>query len=433
MSMNGTVTSLYELFLKHPVVSTDSRKVPEGCIFFALRGTSFNGNLFAPDALKQGAAFAVVDEDLPGQDDRCIRVDDSLGMLQQLALHHRKRFTIPVLGITGTNGKTTTKELIRAVLSRKFNTLSTEGNLNNHIGVPLTLLGLRDDTEFAIVEMGANHPGEIAFLCSLSRPGFGLITNIGKAHLEGFGSFEGVVNAKTELYRFLAQAGGRVFVNHDNPLLMAHSEGLERTTYGTGAGSGFRAKPSETGPFTGLEAVHPWPGLRIPSKLFGSYNFDNLLAAVSIGYHFGVDPESVREAISSYVPANNRSQVKETAKNLLILDAYNANPSSMETALLSFSKAEYKNKMVILGDMLELGKESDHEHQKVVALAEQLGFDKAIFVGPVFRRTAGTSGFTAFETSIQALEYLKRIRPACFSILIKGSRGIRLEVVEDAL
>jgi UDP-N-acetylmuramoyl-tripeptide--D-alanyl-D-alanine ligase len=431
--MNGTVASLHELFLKHPAVSTDSRRIPEGCIFFALKGATFNGNLFAPDALQQGAAFAVVDEDLPLQDDRCIRVDDALGMLQQLALYHRNRFTIPVLGITGTNGKTTTKELIREVLNSKFNTLSTQGNLNNHIGVPLTILGLRDETEFAIVEMGANHPGEIAFLCSLARPGFGLITNIGKAHLEGFGSFEGVVSAKTELFRYLQQVGGRVFVNHDNPLLMEHSMGLERTTYGTGEGAGFRARPADTGPFTGLEAVHPWPGLRIPSKLFGSYNFENLLAAVSIGYHFGVNPEAVREAIASYIPANNRSQVKETAKNLLILDSYNANPSSMERALLSFSKADYKNKMIILGDMLELGKESDHEHQKVLILAEQLGFGKAIFVGPVFRRMAGTSGFTAFETSLQAREYLKKIRPACFSILIKGSRGIRLEVVEDAL
>jgi UDP-N-acetylmuramoyl-tripeptide--D-alanyl-D-alanine ligase len=431
--MEGAPDKLYELFLRHPEISTDSRRITPGCLFFALKGEQFDGSRFAADALAQGAACVVTDHPEFPRDSRYFQVDDALEALQQLAIRHRQQFRIPVIAITGTNGKTTTKELISAVLSKKFQCLATQGNLNNHIGVPLTLLRMKKETQMAVIEMGANHIGEIGMLCEIARPDFGIITNIGKAHLGGFGGFEGVVQAKSELYHYIRESGQMLFVNRDDQLLTSLSDSIPRINYSRVNRSCYQGELVSADPFVVVDIIGTTGRTRIESKLFGAYNFENILAAACIGNFFGVSVSSIREAIEEYIPANNRSQVVLGKKNLLVMDAYNANPSSMDAALRNFAVSAYPDKMVILGDMLELGDESEPEHKKVIRLAEELGLNNAMYVGPVFMSLLEGGQAPVFRTSGEALEFLATHTPEGKTILIKGSRGIRLETVEEVL
>jgi len=428
-----TVENLYRIFLEHPEVFTDSRTVLPGGIFFALKGQNFNGNEFAADTLKKGSAYAIVDEPKYCTDERCILVEDVLKTLQQLANHHRKKYTIPVIAITGTNGKTTTKELLTSVLSKKYQTLSTTGNLNNHIGVPLTLLKLKPETQIAVIEMGANHPGEIDFLCRIAEPTHGIITNIGKAHLEGFGGFEGVIRTKTELYRFLKSRKGLSFVNESNSILSEQSAGLKKITYGFGPACDVRGENVDADPFTRLDICFEQEQFTVVSRLFGKYNAENILAAACMGQYFRVELPEIKEALESYQPVNNRSQVIQAASNILILDMYNANPSSMELALKDFSGTNPANKVVILGDMLELGDESDKEHRLILDLLGNLDFKQVYLVGPVFTRLNTKREWLCFQDSQLAGMWLEHHKIKDSTIMIKGSRGIRLEKVVEAL
>jgi len=428
-----TIENLYSLFLQHPEISTDSRQIPEGALFFGLKGDHFNGNEFAGYALDKGASFAIIDDSRYCVDDRYILVENVLASLQQLANHHRNQFRIPVLAITGTNGKTTTKELIHAVLSKKYKTLTTTGNLNNHIGVPLTLLKLKPETEIAIVEMGANHPGEIDFLCRIAEPTYGIITNIGKAHLEGFGGIEGVISTKTELYRFLKSHQGIAFVNTGNPLLVQHTDGMKVIPYETIQTTSIDEQTDPEDPYLKMVIKIDGQEIILSTKLFGLYNAENILAAACIGHFFGIEPGRIKEAIESYRPLNNRSQVLQTQSNLLILDMYNANPSSMEPALRNFAGASHIRKVLILGDMLELGSECDKEHQNILELIEKLGFTEVYLVGPVFTKLNTKREWLCFQDSELARIWLDYHRLTDATILIKGSRGIKLEKLVDLL
>ena len=424
---------IYPIFIEHPTISTDSRHVKPNSLFFALKGDSFNGNEFAAQALEQGAMYAFVDEVPYAVNERCILVKDVLSTLQELARHHRRQFNIPVVGITGTNGKTTTKDLAYAVLSKKYNTLATKGNLNNHIGVPLTLLNLTKETEIALIEMGANHPGEIDFLCHIAQPDFGIITNIGRAHLEGFGGLEGVIQTKTELFRFLRQKGGRIFLNNLDRLLKEHATGIKTITYGNAPADVVSIRIISDPFVTMYLQFHNQANLIIESQLYGRYNGSNILAAASIGQQFGVSPEHIKMAIEVYQSDNNRSQITKTENNLLILDAYNANPGSMEAALTTFAETEYPYKTVILGDMLELGSESDHEHQRILELLDRLGFTRIYLVGEVFTRLNAKRENLCFHDSELAKLWLGHHKIINATVLIKGSRGIKLEKIVDVL
>ena len=431
--MDQQLKDLYALFLEHPVISTDSRRIQPGSLFFALRGDAFDGNEFARQALEAGAAYAVVDDARQAVNKSYILVDDVLSTMQALSRHHRLQFSIPVVAITGTNGKTTTKELIYSVLSKKYHVLATKGNLNNHIGVPLTLLRLTGETELAIIEMGANHPGEIDFLCNIAQPNYGLITNIGKAHLEGFGSYDGVVRTKTELYRFIGAHGGKIFMNNEDPVLTNHSTGLTAITYGS-AQAGLAAMNLSADPFVTVDLLPAGcAGYRIESKLYGLYNAGNILAAACIGHHFNVAAEAIKSAIEEYQPGNNRSQITKTRHNLLILDAYNANPSSMSAAIETFASSDYPEKTVILGDMLELGKESDLEHQAILDRINDLHFHHVYLVGPIFTRLNSKLENTCFQDSELAKMWFEHHKTENATILIKGSRGIRLEILAGEL
>jgi UDP-N-acetylmuramoyl-tripeptide--D-alanyl-D-alanine ligase len=431
--MKEAIESLYSMFLEAGSLATDTRKIDPGCIFLALKGDNFDGNAFAADALAKGARFAVIDDPSFASNDKMLLVDDTLTTLQQLAEHHRKQLTIPVIGITGTNGKTTTKELIHAVLSTKYQALATKGNFNNHIGVPLTLLSIKPTTEIAIVEMGANHEGEIASLCRIARPGFGLITNIGKAHLEGFGSFEGVIRAKSELYAFIRENGGRVFLNADNELLTRLAGKITSVTYGAKAGTYCHGWPEEAHPYAGVQWNSPNGLHEIKTKLVGGYNFENIMAAICVGQYFGVGLNDIISAISAYKPANNRSQTIETENNHLIMDAYNANPTSMKAAILNFRQVKSLAKMAIIGDMLELGDESPKEHAEVIRLLDESDFETVILVGPRFVSTVIPQHFLAFASPAEAKKWLKKYPVKKHTILVKGSRGIHLEELTDAL
>jgi UDP-N-acetylmuramoyl-tripeptide--D-alanyl-D-alanine ligase len=426
-----TVENIYSLFLQHPEISTDSRQVAAGTLFFGLKGDRFDGNEFAGSALDQGASYAIIDDPRYSNDKRCILVENVLSSLQELANHHRNQFRIPVLAITGTNGKTTTKELIQAVLSQKYNTIATAGNLNNHIGVPVTLLNIKAETEIAVVEMGANHPGEIDLLCRIAEPTHGLITNIGKAHLEGFGGLEGVVNTKTELYRFLRSRRGIAFVNTDNHLLAEHAEGMKIIPYSPGNTSWIEEQTPSGDPCLKIKLKVDEQEITLSTRLFGSYNAENILAAACIGQSFGVEILKIKEAIESYQPQNNRSQIVHTRSNLLILDMYNANPSSMELALHTFSGSMSTRKVLILGDMLELGKESDHEHRAILELVEKLGFTEVYLIGPVFTRLNKKREWLCFQDTDLARIWLDHHRINDASVLLKGSRGIALERLTD--
>jgi UDP-N-acetylmuramoyl-tripeptide--D-alanyl-D-alanine ligase len=378
------ITQLYQRFTEHPSISIDSRRANNNSLFFALKGETHDANCFAKNALENGASFAIVDNPEVVESDKYLLVDNVLETLQQLALHHRKQFNIPALAITGSNGKTTTKALISSVLSKKYNVLSTKGNLNNHIGLPLTILELNNSHEIAVFEIGANHIGEIEKLCQLAFPTYGLITNIGHAHLEGFGSFEGVVTAKTELYKFIRQQLGKVFVNISDELLIKHADDISRVTYGLDPSADYRGEVFNQHPFLGLMCSENSTAFEVQTKLTGAYNASNVMAAVCIGRYFGVPVGDIVNAIASYTPQNNRSQVFDTGKNHLILDAYNANPSSMIAALDNFSNYPGDRKMCILGDMLELGEYAEAEHQKIIDLLKISGFEKVVLLVNIF-------------------------------------------------
>jgi UDP-N-acetylmuramoyl-tripeptide--D-alanyl-D-alanine ligase len=424
------IEQLYSIFRKHPNVSTDSRTCLPGALFFALKGDTFDGNDYIEQALETGAAYAVGDRaDLPN-DRKVIRVNDALQTLQDLANYHRKQMTATVIAITGTNGKTTSKELIAAALSAKYPTLYTQGNLNNLIGVPLTLLQLDPKHRFAVVEMGANHPGEIRALCRIAEPAYGLITNVGKAHLEGFGSFEGVVRAKAELYDFLRNTGGTAFVHTDNSVLSGLCTSLPTVVcYGTASEAFVSGKITAAAPVLALE----WKGGSITTRLVGTYNFENVLAAICVASYFGVEEDRINAAVEGYVPTNNRSQSVDTGRNRLIMDAYNANPSSMQAALESFSALRVCPKMLILGEMKELGDYSREEHQKLMDRIPA-DVDKVFLTGENYAGCKSVSpNWKLFPTTDALGKYLQTHPIEGYHILIKGSRSNRLEKIVSSL
>lgn len=424
---------LYSIFIEKPLVSTDTRNIKPDSLFFALKGVNFDANLFAADALKAGAKYAVVDNPEVVKNDRYIFVNDVLSALQQLASFHRNRLGLPVIAITGTNGKTTTKELTAAVLSKKYKIVYTKGNLNNHIGVPLTLLAIDKNTEIAIIEMGANHPGEIKTLCEIANPDFGLITNIGKAHLEGFGSFEGVVKTKTELYDYLNNKNGKIFINADNQALTKNANPpLNKIEYGWSDSHFLKGEIVSQTPYLNVRAWFPKGLVYLNSQLIGAYNFENILAAACIGKYFEVDPIRIQEAIGDYQPENNRSQLVKRGNNTIIMDAYNANPTSMAASIQNFLSLPGEDKCVILGDMLELGKSSADEHQTIVDMIRSAGkLSKKILVGSQFSATKYPESFLTFKNSDELLVYLAEHPIHKSLILIKGSRGMKLEKILD--
>lgn len=425
-----SIEELYHLYRQHPEVTTDTRHCPAGSIFFALRGAKFDGNAFALDALEAGCAYAVVDDPKVVGDDRLIHTDDVLVTLQQLATRHRRELLTPVIQITGTNGKTTTKELTTAVLRKKYRVLATQGNLNNHIGVPLTLLRLRPEDEIAVIETGANHPGEIAQLCEIVDPDCGLITNVGRAHLAGFGSFEGVIRTKGELYDYLRmKPGAFIFRDGDNPYLSSIAEGLTSENYGLpGHGYKVEGKVVSCDPMLTLRfRVEGGEWHTVPTHLIGAYNVTNALAAVTVGAHFGVSAAEAAEALGAYEPTNNRSEMVITAHNRLIVDAYNANPTSMKAALDNFDLIIDPHKMLILGEMLELGLDSANEHAKVVERIRTMGCEAIWLVGEEFQEFSEEGDIQWFP-DVEAVKTALRggDRPEGRLILIKGSNGTRL-------
>jgi UDP-N-acetylmuramoyl-tripeptide--D-alanyl-D-alanine ligase len=398
-----------------------------GSMFFALRGENFNGNHFAADALADGASWAVVDDPEFVTGEKCLLVEDSLATLQALAARHRNQVKAKIIGITGSNGKTTTKELTGAVLSAKYKTVYTKGNLNNHIGVPLTILSITYDTEFAIVEMGANHQGEIAALCEIAKPRYGIITNIGKAHLEGFGGYEGVIRAKSELFNYIRYTGGTVFVNLDNSQLCSLSEGIDRVTYGKSPEAGCSGAMLADSNVLGIGKSVDGRQEQIITNLIGAYNFENVMAAICIGDYFKVPFPLIKLAVERYLPENNRSQKIDTGRNTIILDAYNANPSSMKAALENFATLPGKNKMVILGDMMELGEEAAREHTEILSLLAKLGLYEVALVGELFKQAAIDIQIPCFSDVAGAGEWLSAQKLANRTILLKGSRKMQLE------
>jgi UDP-N-acetylmuramoyl-tripeptide--D-alanyl-D-alanine ligase len=428
------MTNLYSLYLQHPTISTDTRNIAKDSIFFALKGANFNGNTFAAQALALGAAYVVVDEKEYQLNDKCILVKDVLTALQDLAKEHRTTLNIPIIGITGSNGKTTSKELLNAVLSRKYKTLATKGNLNNHIGVPLTLLSITADIEIAIIEMGANHQREITFLSDIANPTYGLICNVGKAHLEGMGGFEGVKKTKKELYDHIRINNGTSFINADDINLMEMSEGIEKKElFGSHANARVCGRIVNFDPFLSVEIKlkNEKEFTPIQSKLVGDYNLNNILASICIGNYFEVSLSEMVVAIEGYEPSNNRSQAITMGSNHVIMDAYNANPSSMAAAVQNFSKIHADKKMLILGDMFEMGEESMREHLAIIELIHHLKFEQVVFVGKDFYACKKYE-FHYFETTDEAKKYLQEIKPQNSHILVKGSRGMKLETIVDS-
>lgn len=426
------ISELYELFLHHPQITTDSRNCPRGSIFFALKGEKFDGNQYAQKALAAGCVYAVIDNPDYFTGERTILVDDVLTTLQQLAYRHRKALGCPIIGITGTNGKTTTKELLAAVLSTKYNLLYTEGNLNNQIGVPLTLLRLTHEHEMAVIEMGASHPGDIKELVDIVQPNYGIITNVGRAHLEGFGSFEGVVKTKGELYDYIRRTKGLIFINQDNKCLIEIAQGIEQVTYGSDESAFVWGCVASSNPFLTFEWKQQGKIHTVETHLIGSYNLDNVLAAVTVGRFFKIPAERISRAIAAYEPANNRSQLKKTAKNELIIDAYNANPSSMKVALDNFATMPVSPKALILGDMRELGPTSDELHAEVIARIKEGNYDKVFLCGEHFQKVAG-KGFVTYATTDELIEALRKNPLQDYHILIKGSHGMALEKTVEVL
>ncbi|MEM7102199.1 MAG: UDP-N-acetylmuramoyl-tripeptide--D-alanyl-D-alanine ligase [Bacteroidota bacterium] len=443
MNPTDQINFLYDVFARSSGVTTDSRKINDGSIFFALKGERFDGNRFALKAIEQGAILAVVSDPNLAENDNCFLVEDTLVTLQQLARHHRRQFDIPFLAITGSNGKTTTKELTYAVLSKAYQTYATRGNLNNHIGVPLTLLDIGADAELAIVEMGANHVGEIGFLCSIAEPEYGLITNVGKAHLEGFGGIKGVIKGKGEMFRYLEANKGTAFVNLLQPHLSDMARGVEKIIgFGTTESQPYIVNLTDSYPFLSLEWCYNLEGKQeiqnIQTSLYGKYNFHNILAAIAVGWYFKVPPIDIKSAIEAYVPANNRSQIAKHGTNVFYLDAYNANPVSMRLALETFGALEETNKVTILGDMKELGHESTAEHQAIIDLLNELTDSKfpisnTILVGEEFYQLSYfVSEKLKFYRDTGALkDWFSKQKFTDTHFLIKGSRSIGLERLLD--
>ena len=445
------IKELYQLYQQHPCITTDSRDCPEGSIFLALKGESFNGNKFALQALEKGCSYAIVDEDLENLDkldDRIIKVDDCLQTFKDLAREHRRQFDIPVIGITGTNGKTTTKELVAAVLSQKYNVLYTQGNFNNDVGVPKTLFRLTKEHEIAVIEMGASHPGDIKTLAETAEPTCGLITNVGKAHLQGFGSFEGVIKTKCELYDFLrTREDGLIFINADNDYLVdqiGDEEEIWLSPYSTDPENQYTCISGEIiacDPFLKFRWREPLMTLeeerrstkwhKVQTQLIGSYNIDNLLAAIAVGINFGVDRKKICAALEAYTPSNNRSQMTVTEKNHLVVDAYNANPTSMQAALDNFRRMEVPHKMAILGQMGELGADSDAEHRQLVADLEASGFEEVWLVGDNFADIP--CAFRKFHDVEEVKTAIREQQPEGRYILIKGSNSNKLFQLPELL
>lgn len=426
--MTTHIETLYRHFVQSCGVTTDTRRCEPGMMFFALRGDNFDGNSYAAKALEMGCSCVVVDNPqyVVEGDGRILLVEDSLKALQQMARHHRRQLGTPIVGITGTNGKTTTKELVAAVLAKRYHILYTQGNLNNHIGVPLTLLGLTREHEMAIVEMGANHPGDIKELVDIAEPDYGLITNVGLAHLQGFGSLEGVIRTKGEMYDYLRTTPRRtIFLNRDNEYLKGIAHGLETVTYGQTHDADTQGELVACDPylrFRWRRGRGEWH--QVSTQLIGSYNIDNALCAAAVGCHFGVDEVAVSEALAAYTPHNNRSQLTITPHNRLVVDAYNANPTSMKAALDNFSQMQVPRKMAILGDMKELGQATAQAHQEIVDRLDGCGFDEVWLVGEAFAQTRHTQRTFADVEEVKAA--LQENLPKDFCILIKGSNSMKL-------
>ena len=416
------IKEIYTLFKQDSTICTDSRRITNGAIFISLRGENFNGNKYALKAIQDGCSYAIVDEKKYDVHQKTILVNNALKTLQDLATYHRSQLNISLIGITGTNGKTTSKELINAVLSSELSCYATKGNLNNHIGVPLSVLEINKKHEIAIIEMGANHQKEIEFLCNIAQPTYGVITNIGSAHLEGFGSLQGVIDTKKELYEFINHNKGHLFVNSEDELLLSLSNGISQIKYGrTGDVNGLI---TETTPLLSIK----YNNEIINSQLIGDFQFSNILLAICIGNYFNVSIQNIKRSIENYIPTNNRSQIVKTEKNILILDAYNANPSSMKAMLNSFSNQQYKNKLCILGDMLELGVEETKEHQEIITLTNKLKLD-CLFVGEIFHSLTKNS----FKSRNELAENIQKNNIFNKTILLKGSRGIGLEQLIENL
>jgi UDP-N-acetylmuramoyl-tripeptide--D-alanyl-D-alanine ligase len=415
------IEQLYKLYNQTYLVDTDSRKIRKGSIYFALKGENFDGNKFAIEALKKGSTYAVVDDEEYNENPKIIKVKNVLETLQQLANFHRRQLKISIISLTGSNGKTTTKELIKVVLSNKMKTTATIGNLNNHIGVPLTLLSITPEAEIGIVEMGANHLNEIDFLCKIAEPNYGYITNYGKAHLEGFGSFDGVVKGKSELYNFLRNTNGTAFINSNDEIQVKQATGINSISFNNNS-----IQFIEANPFVKVQ----FKNVLIESKLIGKYNYNNIAAAIAIGNYFKVSEEDIKSAIESYVPIDNRSQIIEKVGSKIILDAYNANPSSMKAALENFNQLKGENKIVFLGDMFELGENSEVEHQKIVEIVTSYKFAKVFLIGKAFSTASVKNAFVynSFDNFKKSNKYIKINNSI---ILIKGSRGMALERVLD--
>ena len=424
----NTIEKIYQLYSQKYLVTTDSRKVEPGCVFVALKGEHFDGNDFAYQVANDNIAACVIADrkDLP-QHERLFIVDDSLTALQELAKLHREKCKTPIIGITGTNGKTTTKELVASVLSQKYNIIYTQGNFNNHLGVPLTLLQIKPETEIAVVEMGANHPKEIELLCSLAQPNFGIITNIGKAHIEGFGSFEGVIKTKNELYDYLRNTKGKVFLNNDNPLLKELAHDLTSVSYGKDDSADYNASILSSNPYLSIK----WNGMEINTNLVGDYNFENVMAAITVGCYFNIEQELIIKALENYSPTNNRSQFIKTEKNEVVMDAYNANPVSMSNSVRNFRNISDENHLLILGDMKELGDESLNEHQEILNLVKELGFNNIILVGSEFNKI--NSRFVSFLNVEELISHINNNEIRGKKILIKGSHSIHLEKIINLL
>ena len=422
------LSQLHQLFLESTGICTDTRKLKKGNLYLALKGDNFNGNNFAAKALELGADYSIVDEQPEEQNDHIIKVEDGLDTLQKLAAYHRKYLNLPILSITGSNGKTTTKELIREVLSKKYKTVSTKGNLNNHIGVPLTLLSMNKETEFGIVEMGANHQGEIASLCKIAQPDYGYITNFGKAHLEGFGGVEGVIKGKSELYNYLIKNNKTIFINYDDEIQVEKSKGTDIISFSEGKNATHQITFLKADPFVKINTEDT----EINSQLIGTYNAKNIAAAICIGKYFKIPVKAIKEAIESYQPTNNRSQIINQNSNQIILDAYNANPTSMKAALENLEAIPAKNKIAILGDMFEVGNTSAEEHQIIIDLLEKLEFSNMMVCGKNFYQTS-TQEVSKFENFEDLKNYIQRNNFEDATILIKGSRGMALERILEVL
>jgi len=431
--MSNPIEFIYKIFIEYPDIITDSRLIKENSLFWALKGDHFNGNDFVLKALDLGAAYAITSAKDNCVNDKIILVDDTLTALQQLASMHRDKLKAKVLGITGTNGKTTTKELVNSVLERKYKVTATKGNFNNHIGLPLTILSAGSDCEVLILEMGANHAGEIAELCKIGKPDYGIITNIGKAHLEGFGDYETIIDTKRALYDCTALNNGLLLVNSDNELLMKLSDKYNRLTFGKGINADCKVFKPDLSVFAEIAWEYNNISGYAKTNLIGDYNFENIAAAVSAGLVFEVPAKDIEIALNNYKPSNNRSQYLETSGNRIVLDCYNANPTSMSLAISNFAASPFDNKIVILGDMLELGSYSSNEHINIIKQIDNCNFEDVILVGKEFSLAKNTKKYNSFLNTGQAGEYLKQKNYMNKTILVKGSRGIRLESLLEFL